>query len=56
MSLSVVVCTHDRPRGLERCLDGVCLKSRGGLECTSVVLQPEDRGRGDQFVRVVAHA
>ena len=32
------------------------LEPRGGLQGASVVLQAEDRGGGDQLVRVIAHA
>ena len=41
---------------VERRLGGVRLEPRGGLQRACVVLQAEDRGRGDQLVRLIAHA
>ena len=41
---------------VERCLGGSGLEPRGGLQSAGVVLQAEDRGGGDQLVRVLAHA
>ncbi len=41
---------------VERCLGGLRLESRGGLQSASVVFQAEDCGGGDHLVRVLAHA
>ena len=40
---------------VERRLGDVRLEACGRLQCMSVVLEAEDRGGGDQLVRVVAH-
>ena len=41
---------------VERRLGGIRLEPGGGLQGACVVLQAEDRGGGDQLVRVIAHS
>lgn len=62
LSLCVVVCTHDRPRDLERCLDSlssldvppevtIVVDSASQPPCREVVLRYEDRLSQLQYVR-----